>query len=91
MQDSTREIERERREARRNYIALCAVSTVVMAAIVAAATYCSKHSAVRRRDFMQPLGIARQHRSPTTSRGSTSVYCSNRWSDLAGYLTGQTA
>jgi hypothetical protein len=37
MQDSTRENERDRREARRNFIALCAVSTVVMAALVAAA------------------------------------------------------
>ena len=38
MQESTRESEREQRQARRNYIALCAVSTVVMAAIVALAT-----------------------------------------------------
>jgi hypothetical protein len=38
MHDSTREVDRERREARRNYIAFCAVATVVMAAIVAAAT-----------------------------------------------------
>ena len=38
MQDSTRESERDRRQATRNYIALCAVSTVVMAALVAGAT-----------------------------------------------------
>jgi hypothetical protein len=41
MQDSTRDltrdIERDRREERRNYIAFCAVATVVMAAIVAGA------------------------------------------------------
>jgi hypothetical protein len=38
MEDSTREIDRDRRQARRNYIALCAVSIVVIAALVAVAT-----------------------------------------------------
>jgi hypothetical protein len=38
MQDSTRETARDQHAARRNYIALCAIATVAMAAIVAAAT-----------------------------------------------------
>jgi hypothetical protein len=38
MQDSTRDSDRDRRQERRNYIALCAVSIVVMAALIAAAT-----------------------------------------------------
>ena len=38
MQNSTRDRARDEREARRNYIVLCGVSTVVMSALVAGAT-----------------------------------------------------